>query len=447
MRTAACLIIFGALVSSSCAGQPSPDSVKTPELRAQLKSFAAEKESQARSLASAAGKPLPPEVEELFSAVENSHWEVTSNDFFELKKRISADESLYGSWWQPVLEAYGAAEQFTLGDEKYAAAYGFDIIQSVPPGSIYFGGTDPGRFIVTAMEKSQINGEPFFVLSQNPLSDNSYLGYLRTVYGNKISIPSTADLQKRFDDYYRDYQVRRAGHQLLAGEDVTNGPDGRMRINSHMSDIQIYSALAKLTFEQNTSREFYVEESFHLEWMYPNLEPYGLIFKLNREPKTTLSRKTVEEDRNYWMKASTPMIGSWLIVGTSVQDVAAFVERLYLHHDYNNFTGDPAFLENRYSQQMFSKDRASIAGLYAWRAQHDTDAADKRSMADAADFAFRQSWALCPDSPETVFAYAQFLMTENRSSDALAVAETAAKFRSGPAAASLDQLVSFLKHH
>ena len=33
-------------------------------------------------------------------------------------------------------------------------------------------------------------------------------------------------------------------------------------------------------------------------------------------------------------------------------------------------------------------------------------------MNDEADFAFRQAWALCPYSPETVFRYVDLLMSE-----------------------------------
>jgi tetratricopeptide (TPR) repeat protein len=45
-------------------------------------------------------------------------------------------------------------------------------------------------------------------------------------------------------------------------------------------------------------------------------------------------------------------------------------------------------------------------------------------MYNEADFAFRQSWALCPDSPEAVFRYVQFLTQTNRVGDALIVART-----------------------
>jgi hypothetical protein len=446
MKTVPCFIIFAAIVLSGCAKKSAPEFFTLLSLQAQLKSFTEEKKSQARSLALAEGKQLPPEAKDLFSAIKSGNWEQTTNDFAELKRRVDANKTLYGSWWQPVLEVYGTAEQFALGDQNYVTAYGYDITQSIPPGGIYFGATEPGRFIVTAMEGSQIEGEPFLVLSQNLLSDSSYLDYLRSMYGNKIHIPTAADLQMCFDDYYRDFQERQANHLLQTGEEVTNGPDGKMHIMSHMSDIQVYGAVARLIFEQNSNREFYVEESYPLEWMNPHLEPYGLIFRLNRKPLMDLPDGTVEQDHDYWTKAIAPMIGNWLKDTTSVQDVAAFADRVYLHQDFSNFTGDRTFVENAFSQRMFSKERGSIAGLYAWRAQHDTDPADKRSMATAADFAFRQSWALSPDSPETVYGYVTLLIAEKRSADALVVAETAAKFRSGPAVESLDQLVFNLKH-
>lgn len=48
-------------------------------------------------------------------------------------------------------------------------------------------------------------------------------------------------------------------------------------------------------------------------------------------------------------------------------------------------------------------------------------------MNDAADFAFRQSWALCPYSPEAVYRYVNLLLSEGRIADAVIVAEMAAK--------------------
>jgi hypothetical protein len=48
-------------------------------------------------------------------------------------------------------------------------------------------------------------------------------------------------------------------------------------------------------------------------------------------------------------------------------------------------------------------------------------------MNNAADFAFRQAFALDPFSPEVVFRYVNLLLSDNRIADAILVAETAGK--------------------
>jgi hypothetical protein len=444
MRFAGLAVLGGGLVISGCGRKGGTEFIKDPEIRAQLKMFAVAKESQARSLATAEGHEIPPKVEEFFSAVENANWEETTIDYMEIRERGASDEVYHGSWWRTVVETYGAAEQFTLGDAQYCKIYGDDIIQSIPAGSIYFGGTDAGCFIVTAMQQSQIAGEPFYTLAQNPLVDTGYLKYLRSMYGNNIYIPTTADWQKCFDDYFQDFRGRQAKGELQPGESVTNGPDGKMQVNSHRSVIQIYGALAKVVFEKNTNRDFYVEESFPLEWMYPCLEPHGLIFKLDHQPLTSLPDVVVQQDHDYWTKTVAPMIGDWLKEDTSVQDIGAFAEKIYLRHDFSGFMGDTNFVENASAHGMYSKDRESIAFLYAWRAKQTQDAREKARMSREADFAFRQAWALSPASPEAVFSYVEFLTDENRTADALVVAATAAEFRSEPNA-TLDDLVKQLK--
>jgi hypothetical protein len=121
------------------------------------------------------------------------------------------------------------------------------------------------------------------------------------------------------------------------------------------------------------------------------------------------------------------MIGGWLKPDTTVEEVAAFAEKIHVKKDLSGFAGDPQFVQSEYWCNNFSKLRSSIAGLYAGRARHATDAAEKKRMNDAADFAFRQAWALCPYSLETVFRYVALLTSQNRRVDALLVAETAAK--------------------
>jgi hypothetical protein len=430
-------------------------SLKNPEVAAQLKSFVAQKEAQANVVAKADGKGMPPEYKKFFAAAEQGDWLTISNMFWDMGRMNGAlyggthqpDMTFRGSRWETAKEIWGAFDEINAGDEKYAVAFGNDIIDSIPPGSVYFGGTDPGRFIVTALQKSHVDGDPFFTLTQNALADGSYLDYLRSMFGGKIYIPTPEDSQKCFEDYTEDAKRRLKENKLKPGEDVKEMADGQMQISGQVAVMEINGLLVKTIFDQNTNREFYIEESYPFDWMYPNLEPHGLIMKINRQPLTALSDEIVKQDRDYWAKYVAPMIGDWLKPGTTIGEVTAFTEKVYVKKDLSGFAGDPQFVQNEYSCKMFSKLRSSIGGLYAWRAQHATDAAEKRRMDDAADFAFRQAWALCPYSPEAVFRYVNLLLSENRLSDAILVAETAAKFSSGFGldAAQIQNLVGQLK--
>jgi len=430
------VVIFGVgLLVDGCDKKQSASawSLDKSEASVQLKKFIAAQETQSRALAKQDGNKLPSDFDAFYQAAETGDWQDATNLFQQMRKLLDDDSSLRGSWWSATLDAYGVFELFP-SDDKYATAFGNDIIQSIPPGSIYFGGTDPGRFVVTALMESHADGKPFFMLSQNPLTDATYLQYLRAMYGGKIYTPTDEDLQKSFQDYKTDAQ-RRLAHdqqfpneprQIQPGEDVRLDANGQIQVSGQMSVIGVRELLTKIIFDKNPDHEFYIEESFPLDWMYPYLEPHGLIMKINRQPLPALSDEIVQRDHDYWTKYIQPMIGDWLNTDTSVEEVAAFAEKVYVKKDFNGFKGDPQFIQNSNAQKMFSKLRSSIAGLYAWRAQHVADAGEKMRMNEAADFAFRQAWALCPYSPETVFRYVNLMMSENRVSDALLVAQTAA---------------------
>jgi hypothetical protein len=420
-----------------------PDDVR------QLKSFVTEKIAQADSATNA---PFPG-YESFFVAASNGDWPVLQSEYKELARQRSEsypDIRWYGTRWQVMNEVSGGLDAFGLGNEKYLDEFANEIIGSIPPGSIYFGGTDPGRFVVTAMQKSQVKGEPFFTLTQNALADGTYLDYLRGIYGGRIYIPTVDDLQKCFNDYYADVQWRKQHNQLKPGENVSTDPNtGQMQVNGQIAVMEINARIVKVIFDNETNRDFYVEESFPLDWMFPYLEPHGLIFKLNREPLAKLSDECVRKDHDYWTKTIAPMIGDTVNDDSSIQEIAAFADKVYLRHDFSNFTGDTNFVLNDYSYRMFSKAREAIAGQYAWRAKNTDDAGEKEWMNNEADFAFRQSWAICPYMPEGVFRYVDLLMVEDRYSDALIVAETAAKFNSFPGAepGQVNSLVATLKRY
>src|ERR1035437_7565323 len=276
------MLVMGLLVGG-CSKKNSPESwsLDKSEVSGQLKNFIAAQESQSRALAAKEGITLPPEFETFYKAAEKGDWQTATNSFETLQKRLWNPTNTVehrGSWWPATMDAYGVFELFPSGGEKYAIAFGNDIIKSIPDGSVYFGGTDPGRFLVTALSESHADGKPFFILTQNALTDVTYLHYLRAMYGGKIYTLTDEDSQNSFQDYKTDAQ-RRLSHdqqfpneprQLKPGEDVRLDPNGQIQLRGQMNVIGVRELLTKTIFDKNPDREFYIEESFPLDWMYPN---------------------------------------------------------------------------------------------------------------------------------------------------------------------------------
>ena len=60
--------------------------------------------------------------------------------------------------------------------------------------------------------------------------------------------------------------------------------------------------LTKMIFDRNPDHEFYVEESFPLDWMYPHLTPFGIIMKINRQPVPEITQEMVARDHQFWKR-------------------------------------------------------------------------------------------------------------------------------------------------
>jgi tetratricopeptide (TPR) repeat protein len=112
---------------------------------------------------------------------------------------------------------------------------------------------------------------------------------------------------------------------------------------------------------------------------------------------------------------------------TPVSNIVAFVEKSYLQRDFSGFRGDRKFMRDDQAQKAFSKLRSSIGGIYAWRVSNSKSPAEQQRMLKEADFAFRQSFAFCPYSPEAVHRYAQLLLNTGRYDDALMIATVSQK--------------------
>jgi tetratricopeptide (TPR) repeat protein len=251
----------------------------------------------------------------------------------------------------------------------------------------------------------------------------------------EIYIPSADDLSDSFRDYADDLSRRRAAGQQHPGEENVSFDNGKVSLDGQVPVMMINGLLCKVIFDHNPTNDFYVEESFPLDWMYPHETPSGIIMKVNRDPLPSIPDEVFAKDHEFWTKYSARLCGNWITYDTTVQQIADFAEKVYLHNNYEGFTGDRKFVRDDDAQKAFSKLRSSIAGVYAWRLvpqfcppeYRPKNDAEYKALVRETDFAFKQSFAFCPYSPEAVYRYVNFLLPLGRVDDAIIVAQTCQK--------------------
>ncbi len=230
--------------------------------------------------------------------------------------------------------------------------------------AIFFGGTDPGRFVPTYMIYSADVRPDVFLITQNALADNTYMSTMRDLYGDEIWIPTPEDSAKAFQIYVDEVK---SGKRAANADLTIDG--GRVQVSGALGVMEINGILCDMIFAKNKSRhDFYIEESYVIRWMYPYLTPHGLIMKINQE-KTELSERLIRDDMEFW---------DW------------YTRKL---------TRDPAFRRDLPAQKSFSKLRSAIAGLYS----------NRRRLTECEE-AYREARVLYPLSPEASFRMLQELL-------------------------------------
>lgn len=241
----------------------------------------------------------------------------------------------------------------------------------------------------------------------------------------------------------RNVSRRAQLNELLPGEvvnPVTNAQGQvSVQVAGQVAVMKINGLLCKVIFDHNPGNEFYVEESFPLDWMFPYETPFGVIMKINRNVVPSYTPDIFQKDHEFWSQYSGRLIGNWINYNTSVKQIADFAEKVYKHRDFSDFTGSQKFIRDDHAQQAFSKLRSSIAGLYAWRLgvlngvptppeYLPKNEAERNALIKEADFAFKQAFAFCPYSPEAIYRYINFLAGLNRIDDAIIAAQTCLDF-------------------
>ena len=249
----------------------------------------------------------------------------------------------------------------------------------------------------------------------------------------EIYIPSPEDSQKCFEDYTQDVGRRAQLNQLAPGEDV-HIDNGRVQVSGQVAVMKINGLLCKVIFDNCPTNEFYVEESFPLDWMYPYETPFGVIMKINRNPLPELTQDVFDLDHKFWHDFTPRLCGDWITYDTSIREICDFAERTYIGNNYKGYTGDRAFVRDDDAQKAFSKLRSSQAGMYAWRLTpqcppefRQKSAASQSALIRETDYAFKQAFAFCPYSPEAVYRYINFLLPLGRFDDAILIAQTCQK--------------------
>jgi len=246
------------------------------------------------------------------------------------------------------------------------------------PGAVFFGGTDPGRFVPTYMIYAAKVRPDVYLITQNALADNTYMNVMRDLMGDEIWIPSAADDSGAFRQLIEDI---RSGRIPASGDIKIE--NGHVTVKGIGGVMAINGVLAQMIFDHNKARhDFYVEESYVIPWMYPYLAPHGLIMKIDAEVAPTLAAANIRDDLDFW---------DW------------YTRRL---------TGTPAFRRDVVARKSFSKLRSAIAGLYV-----------VRGLMSEAETAFKEAVRLYPLSPEANFRLADLYMRWNRTPDAVKVME------------------------
>ncbi|MGI5869799.1 MAG: DUF2723 domain-containing protein [Kiritimatiellia bacterium] len=237
--------------------------------------------------------------------------------------------------------------------------------------AVFYGGTDPGRFVPTYMIYSAKVRPDVFLITQNALADNTYLDTMRFLYADQIWMPTLDDNSKAFQTYVEDVQAgRRPDYGGISYE------GGRVQVNGALAVMEINGIITEQIFKKNRAlHDFYVEESYAIRWMYPHLTPHGLIMKINDEP-VNYSPQTVRDDMDFW---------DW------------YARRLLSH---------PKYPRDFVARKTFSKLRGAIAGTYS-----------QRRMLEQAERGFQEARMLYVYSPEATLRLIQEVLLPQRRVD------------------------------
>lgn len=370
----------------------------TPQeiVAAKLDQFVRGRRALVQALALEAGIPIPAEVEQFFDLAERGQWAEAEALYAALEARRERGEGSGDlSRLRPaMLETIGVHEAVRDWPAQELLNYGRAILESLPPGAVYMGGSDPGRFIPTLLNETT-DGDRHVVLTQNALADQTYLDYARFLYSDRVATLTADDSQRAFQDYMADAAQRLAHDQqfpgepkqVRPGEDIQRTDDGRIQVGGQVAVMAINERLLKTLMEKNPEVPFAMEESYPFASLYEGAKPRGPLVELRAgsgEGEAVLDPARASQSLDYWRERTQQVLS------------------------------DPETADSTEARSAYARQVLAQAGLMQ---QHQ--------LPGEAEQAFRLANELAPGNPEAVLRYVGLLTEQQRITDAIPVAEAA----------------------
>ena len=146
----------------------------------------------------------------------------------------------YGNWQLQGVKGIEEDLRATYSPEEFKKIWETYPNKSYPPpmetNAIFFGGTDPGRFVPTYMIYSAHVRPDIYLITQNALADDTYMKTMRDLYGDQIWIPSDQDANAEFRKFIQAVEQGKinpgASVSRINGKWQVHGVVGVMKINA-----------------------------------------------------------------------------------------------------------------------------------------------------------------------------------------------------------------------
>jgi hypothetical protein len=337
---------------------------------------------------------VPASVERFFDAVEAGGWDEMKALFESLREQRMSENDAgteLAKLWPAIMETFGVAAEAQKWPAQKLLDYGNSIMDSLRPGMVYVGGTDPGRFIPTLLNETS-GGERHVVLTQNAFADRSYLEYANFLYSDRFGTLTKEDSDRAFQEYMNDAQKRlkhdqdfpNEPKQIRPGEDIRMA-DNKVQVSGQIAVMAINEALLRILMDKNPSASFAIEQSFPFTSMYGDTRPLGPVMELRvQDEQNAFTHERAAQSVDYWRANAKQLISDAETadaqsVRMTYGKMAAEQAALLLHHGY---------------------------------------------VAEA-DQAFRIATEIAPASPEAVFRYMNILVAQKRFDEAIQITDAA----------------------